>query len=64
MEKEIKKSLLNTKATARRLGVCYRTMQKLIYERKIGFIKVGGDYKFREEDIEKFFEKNYIKPIN
>jgi excisionase family DNA binding protein len=49
---------------AERLDICYRTLQSLVYERKIGFVKVGRHYKFRKEDIDSFIQKNYIKPIN
>jgi excisionase family DNA binding protein len=61
-EKQIT-GLLTMKEAARYLGVCYRTMQRLIYERKIGFVKVYSEYRFRIEDLEKFIERNYIKPV-
>ena len=61
-EKQIT-GLLTMKEAARYLGVCYRTMQRLIYERKIGFVKVYSEYRFRIEDLEKFIERNYIKLV-
>lgn len=61
-EKEIS-GLLTMREAAQYLGVCYRTMQRLIYERKIGFVKMYSEYRFRTEDLEKFIEKNYIKPV-
>ena len=61
-EKQIS-GLLTMREAARYLNVCYRTMQRLIYERKIGFVKMYSEYRFRTEDLEKFIEKNYIKPV-
>ena len=61
-EKQIS-GLLTMREAARYLGVCYRTMQRLIYERKIGFVKMYSEYRFRTEDLDKFIEKNYIKPV-
>lgn len=48
---------------AQKLGVCYRTMQDLVYQRLIGFVKIGRIYKFRPEDLNEFINKNYTKPI-
>ncbi len=61
-EKQIA-GLLTMREAARYLGICYRTMQRLIYERKIGFVKMYSEYRFRTEDLDKFIEKNYIKPV-
>ncbi len=55
--------LLNMHEAAKSLGVCYRTMQEIVYQRKIGFIRIGKNYKFRTEDIDNFIRRNYIKPI-
>lgn len=55
--------VLNMHDAADMLGICYRTLQTLVYERHIGFVKIGRHYKFRMEDLEKFIEKNYIKPV-
>lgn len=56
--------LLNMHEAAESLGVCYRTMQELVYQRKVGFVRIGKNYKFRQEDLNRFIEKNYIKPVN
>ena len=61
-EKQIA-GLLTMREAARYLDICYRTMQRLIYERKIGFVKMYSEYRFRTEDLDKFIEKNYIKPV-
>ena len=55
--------LLDMHSAAQKLGVCYRTIQELVYQRRIGFIKIGRSYKFRPEDLNDFINKNYIKPI-
>ena len=55
--------LLNMHEAAESIGVCYRTMQELVYKRQIGFVKVGKNYKFRTEDIDNFIEKNFVKPV-
>ncbi len=63
-EKDYKNSALMTaKEASEYLGLCYRTLQNLIYERKIGFVQICRHYKFRKEDLDKFIEKNYIKPV-
>ena len=56
--------LMSAQEAAKYLGLCYRTMQNLIYERKIGFVRINRHYKFRQEDLDRFIEKNYIKPVN
>lgn len=55
--------LMDMKTGAARLGICYRTMQELVYQRKIGFIQVGRHIKFRIEDLEEFILRNRIKPV-
>jgi excisionase family DNA binding protein len=56
-------ALLSAKEASEYLSLSYRTLQNLIYERKIGFIKICRHYKFRKEDLDKFIEKNFIKPV-
>ncbi|MHB1661379.1 MAG: helix-turn-helix domain-containing protein [bacterium] len=55
--------LIDMHRAADMLGICYRSIQNLIYKRQIGFVKIGKNYKFRPEDLNNFIEKNYIKPI-
>ena len=55
--------LMNMHEAASALGICYRSIQNLIYARKIGFVKIGKNYKFRSQDLNEFVEKNYIKPV-
>jgi excisionase family DNA binding protein len=47
-EKQIS-GLLTMREAARYLGICYRIMQRLIYERKIGFVKIYSEYSRQSE---------------
>lgn len=58
-----KTMLMDMHAASKALGICYRSLQSLVYARKIGFVKVGKNYKFRLKDLNDFIEKNYIKPV-
>ena len=56
-------ALMSAKEAAKYLGLSYRTLQNLIYARKIGFVQICRHYKFRKEDLNNFIQKNYIKPV-
>jgi excisionase family DNA binding protein len=55
--------LMNMHEAASALGICYRSIQNLVYSRRIGFVQIGKNYKFRPKDLNEFVEKNYIKPV-
>ena len=55
--------LMDMHHAAEALGICYRSIQNLVYERKIGFVRIGKNYKFRIEDLNNYIERNYIKPV-
>jgi excisionase family DNA binding protein len=55
--------LIDMHAAAKKLGICYRSIQNLVYQRKIGFVRIGKNYKFRPKDLNEFVEKNYVKPV-
>ena len=55
--------LMDMHEAANKLGICYRTIQDMVYKRRIGFVKIGRIYKFRSEDLSDFIDKNYIKPV-
>jgi excisionase family DNA binding protein len=55
--------LMNTREAASYLGVCYRTLQKLIYDRRISFIKIDSSYRFKIEDLDDFIEQNRIGSV-
>lgn len=53
--------LADMHTAARKLNICCRTIQNLVYQRRICFIKIGRFYKFRIKDLNDFINKNYIK---
>ena len=55
--------LLNTIETAAALNVSKRSLQELVAERKIGFIKFGRNIRFAPSDIERFIESHRILPV-
>ncbi len=55
--------LMDMHEASKFLGICYRSMQSLVYARKIGFVKIGKNYKFRLKDLNDFIDNNYVKPI-
>ena len=57
------KGLLNTREAACYLGICYRTLQKLIYDRKIAFIKIDSNYRFKITDLDDFIENHRISSV-
>jgi excisionase family DNA binding protein len=56
-------ALVDMHEAAKSLRICYRSIQTLVYERRIGFVKIGRSYKFRPEDLNDFIKRNYIKPV-
>ncbi len=57
------KGLLNTREAARYLGICYRTLQRLIYDRKIAFIRIDSNYRFKITDLDDFIESHRIGSV-
>ncbi len=55
--------LMNTHEAANYLGVCYRTLQRLIYDRKIAFVKIDSNYRFKITDLDYFIEQNRISSV-
>jgi excisionase family DNA binding protein len=55
--------LLTTPEAAARLGVSKRTIQELVTERKLGFIKFGRNIRFSPADIERFIESHRTLPV-
>lgn len=53
--------LLTTLQAADRLGISKRTMQMLMAERKIPYLKIGRSVRIRPEDVESFVEGRLIK---
>lgn len=53
--------LLDTLETARFLGVGKRTVQELVADRKLAFVKIGRSIRFAPADLAAFVEANKIK---
>lgn len=56
-------SLLTTPEAAKRLGVSKRTLQQLLAERKIGFVKFGRNVRFSHADIQGFIDSHRSLPV-
>lgn len=56
--------LLTLDETAAYLGVSKLTMYEWVNKRKIEYIKVGRLVKFREQTLERWLERNTVKPLN
>ena len=55
--------LLTTEEAADCLGIGKRTIQELIAERKITYIKFGRNVRFDPADLAAFTERNRVKAI-
>jgi len=55
--------LMTTPQVASLLGVSKRTVQELVTDRKLGFIKFGRNVRFSQSDIDKFVESNSTRPV-
>lgn len=54
-------NLLNVRGLAKKLSVSTRTVHRHLTNKMFPFaIKVGGAWRFKEEDVEKWIEKNKI----
>lgn len=53
--------LLNTLQAADRLGISKRTMQMLMAERKIPYLKIGRSVRIRPEDLESFIQGRLMR---
>lgn len=56
-------NLLNTSEAAQRLGVSKRTIQELISERKLAFIKFGRNTRFDPADLAIFADSHRVKSV-
>lgn len=55
--------LLDTTETARFLGMGKRTVQELVADRKLAFVKIGRSIRFAPADLAAFVEANRVKAI-
>lgn len=55
--------MLDIRAAAEHLGTSERHMRRLVADRRITFVKVGGRIRFRRADLEKFIEANTVAAV-
>lgn len=55
--------LLDTLEAARFLGMGKRTVQELVADRKLAFVKIGRSIRFAPSDLAAFVEANRVKPL-
>ena len=55
--------LLNTIQTATELNISKRSLQELVADRKIGFIKFGRNIRFDRADIAAFIDSHRRQPV-
>jgi len=55
-------NLFNTPETAAKLGISKRSLQEHAANRRIGYIKIGRNIRFSQDDIDRFIESNRVKP--
>lgn len=55
--------LLDLRATADDLGTSERHVRRLVAERRITHLKIGGKLRFKREDIEAFIVSNTITAV-
>lgn len=54
--------LLNVAGVAARLRVSERFVRRVVAERRIAIQKVGRHVRFREDDVERFLDNDYLPP--
>lgn len=54
--------LITKQAVADQLGLAVRTIERMVLERRINYVKITGKaIRFRQEDIEKMIERRTVK---
>jgi excisionase family DNA binding protein len=56
--------LLNKRELGEFLGKSLRSVDRLIYSRRIPFLKVGGAVRFRLEDVERALDRFMVKEVS
>ena len=56
-------SLLDIGEAAERLGVTPRFMRRLVFERRLPYIKVGKYVRFESADLEAWLASNRVEPL-
>ena len=64
IDKKLRKPVYTIEEVCSMFGVTRRTLQYLRDTRKLGYIKEGKKILFRAEDLDAFFQANYVKGGN
>jgi len=59
----MEKRLLNIKEVSKYLGIPKGSLYKLVWQRRIPFVKIGKALRFDKEKIDKWIEKNTVEEI-
>lgn len=62
-EVESLEPLLDVAGAAQMLATSERHIRKLIYERRIPYVKVGGKVRFRQQALDRWIEANTVEPF-
>jgi len=59
----MKRGLLNIKEASEYLGITVGSLYKLVWQRRIPFVKIGKALRFDKEKIDKWIEENTVEEI-
>ena len=59
----MEKRLLNIKEASEYLGIPKGSLYKLVWQRRIPFVKIGKALRFDKEKIDKWIEENTVEEI-
>ena len=57
-------ALLTRRQAARQLNLSHRTLEHWTSQKKIKFIRVGGQVRFRQADLNAYLDARTVQPIN
>lgn len=56
-------ALLEKAAAAHYLATTTRHLDRLVYERRIGHVKLGNKVRFRQRDLDAYIESHRVAPV-
>ena len=59
----MEKRLLNIKEASEYLGIPTKSLYKLVWQRRIPFVKIGKALRFDKERLDKWIEENTVEEI-
>lgn len=54
-------ALIDTAAAAERLGVSERSVRRMVFEKTLAYVKVGGSVRFDPADVDRYIRANRIE---